>query len=172
MTLKDLLKKKDKVEAESSSAQHLAPPPAFTFIRTTTDTQEIIDPPTFPGDQPPASPPQRSLSHRLGRFRRHSNATPLEDQNEKLDIRPKSERRLSEMLHIGSRDRAASTSSVNIPADLPEIKGEEGEDVWEKRATLLAKSNPNTPEEGKKSSDTPVVDKSGDVRAGTHYCWE
>lgn len=165
MTLKDLLKKKDKVEAESSSAQHLAPP-AFTFIRTTTNTQEIIDPPTFPGDQAPASPPQRSLSHRLGRFRRQSNASQLGDQNEKLDVRPKNERRLSERLHLGARDRAASTSSVNIPADLPEITGE-GEDVWEKRATLLAKSNPNTPEEGKKSSEAPVVDKSGDVRVGT-----
>jgi hypothetical protein len=53
---------------------------------------------------------------------------------------------------------------VNIPADLPEIQGEEGEDVWEKRATLLAKSNPNTPDEGSRSGDTPVVDASGDVR--------
>ncbi|QDS72946.1 hypothetical protein FKW77_008342 [Venturia effusa] len=167
MTLKDLLKKKEKVEAESSSAQQLAAPPAFTFIRTTTNTQEIIDPPTYPGDQPPASPPQRSLSHRLGRFRRHSNASQLENQNEKLEVRPKGERRLSERLHLGSRDRAASTSSVNIPADLPEIQGEEGEDVWEKRATLLAKSNPNTPEEGKKSSDASVVDKVGDVSIQT-----
>lgn len=164
MTLKDLLKKKDKVEAESSSAQHLAPP-AFTFIRTTTNTQEIIDPPTFPGDRPPASPPQRSLSHRF-RLRRQPSAAQLRDQNEKLDARPKSDRRLSEMLHLGPRDRAASTSSVNIPADLPEIQGD-SEDVWEKRATLLAKSNPNTPDEGKKSSEAPVVDKSGDVRAGT-----
>jgi hypothetical protein len=57
---------------------------------------------------------------------------------------------------------------VNIPADLPEIQGEEGEDVWEKRATLLAKSNPNTPDEGKKSSDAPVVDESGDVRTHNH----
>ncbi|TID17539.1 HCP-like protein [Venturia nashicola] len=159
MTLKDLMKKKDKIEAEPSSAQHLATP-AFTFIRTTTNTQEVIDPPTFPGDQP-TNPPQRSLSHRF-RLRRQTSAAQLGDQHEKLDVRPKNERRLSERLHLGPRDRAASTSSVNIPADLPEIAGD-GEDVWEKRATLLAKSNPNTPDEGKKSSEAPVVDKSGDI---------
>lgn len=163
MTLKDLLKKKDKAQAESSSSQHLAPPegpPAFTFMRTTTNTQEIIVPPTYPGDQPP---PQRSPSHRLGRFRRHSNASQTGEEGEKSDGQPKSDRRLSERLHLGHRNRAASTSSVNIPADLPEIQGEEGEDVWEKRATLLAKSNPYTPDGGKKSSDAPVVDLSGDV---------
>ncbi|KAE9989093.1 hypothetical protein EG328_000024 [Venturia inaequalis] len=160
MTLKDLLKKKDKVEVESSSAQPLAPP-AFTFIRTTTNTQEVIDPPTFPGDQPPTSPPQRSLSHRF-RLRRQPSAAQSGDQNDKLDVRHKSEKKLSERLHLGPRDRAPSIGSANIPADLPEIQGD-SEDVWEKRATLLAKSNPNTPEEGKKSSEAPVVDKSGDI---------
>lgn len=169
--LKDLLKKKDKVHAESSSssstAQHLVPPeapPAFTFLRTTTNTQEVIIPPTYPGDQPT---PEQLPGKRLSRFRRHSNtanAPPAGDHSDKLDTRPKSERRLSERLHLGSRNRAASTSSVNIPADLPEIQGEEGEEVWEKRATLLAKSNPNTPDEGKRSSDAPVVDESGDVQ--------
>jgi hypothetical protein len=167
MPLKDLLKKKDKIHDDASTSQHLAPPeepPSFTFIRTTTNTEEVIVPPTYPGDQPL---PERSPSKRLGRFRRHSNVShpPQTGENEKnLDARPRSERRLSERLHLGSRNRAASTSSVNIPADLPEIQGE-GEDVWEKRATLLAKSNPNTPDEGKKSSDAPVVDESGDVWA-------
>jgi hypothetical protein len=170
MTLKDLLKKKDKVQAESSSSQHLTLPeeaPAFTFLRTTTNTQEVIVPPIYPGDQPSS---EHSPGKRLSRFRRHSNASQSQashsgQQNEKLDARPKSERRLSERLHLGSRNRSASTSSVNIPADLPEIQGEEGEEVWEKRATLLAKSNPNTPDEGKRSSDAPVVDESGDVEA-------
>jgi TPR repeat protein len=38
-----------------------------------------------------------------------------------------------------------SSSSVNIPEDLPEIEGSAGqeEEKWEKRATLLAKTNPN-----------------------------
>jgi hypothetical protein len=165
MTLKDLLKKNNKVQAESSS-QHLAPPedpPEFTFIRTTTNTQEFIVPPTYPGDE---GPPEHSPGRRLSRFRRHSNASQASQKgepNDKLNARPRSERRLSERLHLGSRSRSASTSSVNIPADLPELRGEEGEEVWEQRATLLAKSNPNTPDEGKRSSDAPVVDESGDV---------
>ena len=169
MTLKDLLKKKDKVQPESSSSHHLAPPeepPSFTFLRTTTNTQEVIIPPTYPGDQPSS---EHSPGKRLSRFRRHSNTSQSQashsgEHNEKADTRPKSERRLSERLHLGSRSRSASTSSVNIPADLPEIQGEEGEEVWEKRATLLAKSNPNTPDERTRSSDAPVIDESGDVR--------
>jgi hypothetical protein len=58
-----------------------------------------------------------------------------------------------------------STSSVNIPADLPEpssgaAKGEEEEAQWEKRATLLAKSNPN---QQSASGTVSLSGASGDV---------
>ncbi|KAK4962149.1 hypothetical protein LTR66_012801, partial [Elasticomyces elasticus] len=65
MTLKDLLKKKEKIKSmdgdhfvrpPTSAPQSTgADPPEFTFLRTTTTTQEIIAPPSFPGDTPPHS---------------------------------------------------------------------------------------------------------------------
>jgi len=71
-------------------------------------------------------------------------------------------------LSSGSKSKGSSTTSVNIPADLPEIgpeiKGEgEEEEAWEKRATILAKSNPNTPGEGKEAVGMGVSDQTGDV---------
>jgi hypothetical protein len=170
MPLKDLLKKKDKVEPETADQiqSHPQDLPAITFLRTTTNTQEVIAPPSYPCDQ---AQTDHSPNKRLSRFRRHSHTSQHADTaelREKLDTRPKSERRLSERrlserLHLGSRSRSASSGSVNIPADLPEIQGEEGEEAWEKRATLLAKINPNTPNEGKTSGGANTVDLTGDV---------
>jgi hypothetical protein len=189
MPLRDLLKKKDKQDedsSQSSSAMNLDVP-EFTFIRTTTNAQEVIEPPTYPGDQPPeeipSSPPKRH-----SRFRRHSHtskeaqtsnpARPKSDRP-KSD-RPKSDRRLSERLHLGSRSRSASTTSVNVPAGLPEIQtgvasGEDEEAQWEKRATLLAKGNNIVPsgsaganreekpaEGGRRSRSVSVSDKRED----------
>lgn len=59
----------------------------------------------------------------------------------------KSEKRLSarlEKLHLGRSSRAASASSVHVPAELPEIAdggGPELEAEWERRAVLLARQN-------------------------------
>jgi len=85
---------------------------------------------------------------------------------------------LSERLHLGGRtSRNASSTSVNIPVQLPEIertnvavagKGDEDEAEWEKRATLLAKSNPNLADSstGNRAGSSRVsgADGSGDVR--------
>jgi hypothetical protein len=74
---------------------------------------------------------------------------------------------LSDRLHISSassRMRSASSSSVNLPADLPAepsgvAKGVEDEAEWEKRATLLAKGNgisrSNSPASQRGVSDAP-----------------
>jgi hypothetical protein len=173
MALKDLLKKKEKVEAESSQRDDsLRPPedvPHFTFLRTTSTTQEVIEPPLYPGDEIP----QKNGKH-LSRFRRHTNAattSPPERPRSTsggLDAKPELGRRLSERLHLGRSSRSASSSSVNIPENLPKepegaaAKGEEEESQWEKRATLLAKSNPNVPEEGG-SGTVGLSDATGDV---------
>lgn len=186
MALKDLLHiKKDKEKGEASdTGKSLAPPediPEFTFLRTTTNTQEVIQPPNYPGDRAPERL-QSTSQKRTSRFRRHTNAAaspppnlpaPAGASGAALDARPKSERRLSERLHLGSRSRSASTSSVNIPGGLPEIgtivggtgagkvNDEEEEAKWEERATVLAKSNPNVGKAG--GSSVSLLDESGDV---------
>jgi hypothetical protein len=148
MPLKDILKKKDKIKDEGSTSQatlSLSPTvPEFTFMRTTTTTQEHISPPQFPGDAAPAeslSPSsQRDHSNRFSsRFRRHSNAAQTQSPGE--GVNGKRDRRLSERLHL-SRDKDASSSSVNVPAIGSTVaKTDEEEAEWEKRATLLARGN-------------------------------
>lgn len=143
MPLKDLLKKKDKIRDEgavsaSQNAPTLSPDvPEFQFVRTTTSTQETIEPPSFPGDptrgQPLLSPEPRG---KFGRFRRHSNAAAHGSTAEGT----KGHESLSERFHFG---RNRSNSSANVPENLPAVGGdgvartEEEEAKWEKRATVL-----------------------------------
>ncbi|OCL05580.1 HCP-like protein [Glonium stellatum] len=151
MTLKDLLKKKEKIKEDVAPEPTAVNPtlssevPEFTFMRTTTTTQEEISPPAFPGDPiREQALEQQSPEHhkRLSRFRRHSNAS--QGHSDADEYKPKSDRRLSERLHLSLR--SASSNSVNVPQDLPDIdnavaKSEDDEARWEKRATLLAKGN-------------------------------
>lgn len=181
MTLKDFLKKKDKLQEEDDvqdsipTVEEPDPVPEFTFLRTTTHIQEVITPPAFPDEHhlPPQSP-----SKRHSRLRRLSSASQKSSASEKE--RPKAEKRLSERLHLSSRSRSASSTSVNIPTDLPEIEGSvarnpEEEAEWEKRATLLAKGNSiarpgsgganheeKTEGSGKRSRSVSVSDQKGD----------
>ncbi|KAL9064559.1 MAG: hypothetical protein Q9157_007780, partial [Trypethelium eluteriae] len=185
MPLRDLLKKKDKLSSDSSQSASTASPqpdvPQFTFLRTTTDLQETIEPPSFPDDHPTSSPHHKSSSSRLtSRFRKsltppapttptptaaaanananvrpdvQPNDTKPRDPNDFTPptTKPQHERKLSERLHLHSRSHShsSSVSSVNLPADLPEVpagavavdvRDEEGQARWEERATVLAKS--------------------------------
>jgi TPR repeat protein len=113
----------------------LNPPPEFTFVRTTTDSQEVISPPHFPGDGfplPLEQPKQRARSKSL--FRKSSTSGINQEH-----------RTLGERLHISRGSRSASTSSVNLPQGLPDApetaRDEQGQAQWEARATLLAKAN-------------------------------
>ena len=146
MALKDLLKKKDKVQAEHEASPPVPvteepnPIPEITFLRTTTHTQEVISPPVYPDENRP--PPQPPLK-RPNPLRRLSNASQKSSASERE--RPGSHR-LSDRLHLGPRSRSASSTSVNIPTDLPEIESgiasnAEEEAEWEMRATLLARGN-------------------------------
>lgn len=155
MTLKDLLKKKDKLSNKDGKTPVVSEAPAtseFTFLRTDTYTQEEIQPPSFAGDPkggihvpvrpstPPASSPKRSLG---GRLRKGSNTS----TNSPDSLRDS--RSLSQRLHLGSKSRGSSTSSVNVPTDLPTIYDaysehgdkQEREAKWEERATILAREN-------------------------------
>ncbi|KAF2132582.1 hypothetical protein P153DRAFT_283581 [Dothidotthia symphoricarpi CBS 119687] len=138
-----LLKKKDKIRDEgavptSPRGATLAPPaPEFTFLRTTTSTQEAIEPPSFPGDPTREAPPLLSPEPQgvFGRFRRHSNASTHSHSGADDGKQKKAER-----IHFG---RTRSSTSVNVPDNLPEVGGDgvartlEDEEKWEKRATAL-----------------------------------
>jgi hypothetical protein len=143
MTLKDLLKKKDKIHEDgpSSGSNMLSPQqPEFTFMRTTTTTQSIIEPPSYPGDPAREQPQQSPESHKLfGRLRKHSNAGHTTPDAEKDELHS-----LTERLHFG---RHRSTSSANVPQNLPDVgdavvaNNEDDEAKWEKRATMMAVGN-------------------------------
>ena len=136
--LKDLLKKKDNI---TKNAQPPSKPadlavPEFRIIRTTTETEEIIEPPHFEVDdvkpanagKEPKRERRRTLFSRSASAGTPKNAdktrTSLDGEDTKgssLAIRPKNERRLSERLHIGGRSRSKTneTTSSHLPENLP-----------------------------------------------------
>ena len=143
MTLKDLLKKKEKAKADEQVPASTSATPEFTIMRTDTHTQEILTPPSFDADEPPSLGKDKlSISKRPSRFRSSSFASTASK-----DLRGE-RRHLSERLHLRSHSHGSSVSSVNVPIDLPDIeddgtRNEEKEAQWEERATILAKGNPN-----------------------------
>ena len=151
MTLKDLLKKNEKIKKDItptvvSPSESDPIVEGFTFLRSDTNTQELISPPTFPNEVVESSPSKNEhrLSSHFSRLRSSSDASARSAHSK---TSPKSERRLSQRLHL-NRSRTPSSSSVNVPTDLPDIQdvavqGEEKEAQWEERATILAKGNPN-----------------------------
>lgn len=108
--------------------------PQFTFLRTTTEAQEVISPPHFPGDAFPLPDQPKPRTRSKSIFRKRSTTGVLHEN-----------RSLGEKLHLSRGSRSASTSSVNIPQNLPDApetaKDEKGQAQWEERATLLAKAN-------------------------------
>ncbi|KAK5174497.1 uncharacterized protein LTR77_001577 [Saxophila tyrrhenica] len=168
--LKDLLKKKEKIaqDPEPVSSSALAVP-EFKIIRSTTESEEVVQPPDFEDGATPSnekSPKSKERRHHLG-FRKSSNADVTKDptatQERQLPIRPKEERRISGRLHFHrpSQSRSTSETSVILPQDLPDAPDAVGytekargdineqkelnqhrEAQWEKRATILAQSNP------------------------------
>lgn len=150
MTLKDLLKKKEKIKEEvtpaaTDASPEVDSPPPFTIMRSDTNTQELIRPPTFASEIEEPVPEIQPTSKRFSRLRSASNASTSSRTSNKGE---KSEKRLSQRLHLRSHSRASSQNSVNVPADLPDIKdlsieAEDKEAKWEERATILANSNPN-----------------------------
>lgn len=154
MTLRDLLKKKEKLDAEAvqvaknnepQNANSLAPPvPEFTFVRTTTNDQEVITLPTFPGDEVPKqeSPTKskdqnktRRLSNLLHRPKPSPSSSPgrtpppsspkLPSINAPPSTPPSSSsppqgRRRSSVLNIGRKRASSNLQSENVPENLPE----------------------------------------------------
>lgn len=145
MPLKSLLKRKDRVKDDAVASTSPGPePPEFIIMRSDTNTQEIIQPPSFTGHTEPKSLKDRPKgAKRSSRFRAPSDASVTSRTSSQ------GEKRLSQRLHLRSHSRASSASSINVPTDLPSIDdtvdgSEEKEAKWEERATILAKANPNT----------------------------
>lgn len=165
MGLRDILKKKDRIEESKDNRREDAvnslQAPEFTFIRSDTHTQEIIHPPsarnsTFESQEDAnylsasdAQPsPTTSKPRRLSdAFRSNgpSRGSSVSSRHSSLTAdRPSPGRRLSQRLRLSR----APASSENVPADLPEIITTTAttddptaqESQWEKRATLLAKT--------------------------------
>lgn len=194
--LRELLKKKDKLATKSTQQREPSQTsnkpsnvqaPEFTFVRTTTESEEVITPPNYSSNEDEVastntSSPKGKKSQdsgepkrRLG-FRRSSNTSPKKEHadrsgdvspiggegSQQLPVRPSGQRRLSERLHLGSRNRSSSRASTNsqstsihLPSDLPDAPeaissnqdtskedSERREAQWEKRATLIAQANP------------------------------
>jgi hypothetical protein len=148
MPLRDLLKKKEKLEIPSASApeQDVRPPPKITFVRSDTNTEEVISPPSFSNSassSQPSTPADGSpdLFRRLSRFKpRSRSSTEIERTSPQTKERPTPHKRISQRLGLQKRDQ----SSTHVPQDLPDLEpaqagGDEG--AWEKRATMLAKEN-------------------------------
>lgn len=170
MGLRDILKKKDKIEDSDENRREDAvdslQAPEFTFIRSDTNTQEIIHPPSDPnslrgshedvnylstsdahisegggGVAGGASQPRR-LSDAFWSRSRGSSAS---SRNSSIPEKHSPVRRISQRLQF----RRGPVSSEHVPQDLPEIvvpaDGREGDQTaaelqWEKRATMLAKA--------------------------------
>ena len=157
MPLRDILKKKDKVEHDVQGASGLPKVDDFTFVRTDTHTEEIIVPPTFDEDNIAAEDAHGAGRPKiLSRFRKASNVSArsqnstnaVDDTPVEAGSSPNGKRRLSQRLHLTPKSRASSHSSIIVPSDLPSISDdfdapvEEKEAKWEERATILAQESP------------------------------
>jgi TPR repeat protein len=150
MPLRDLLKKKDRIEHDERPVQPSSLPQAseFTFVRTDTNVEEAINLPSFPEDGPSQSG-EKSPKKGFHRFSRSPKVSPVHAEVEVSP--PKDRKRFSQRL--GLKDRSASTSSTHLPSDLPTIQNaysERGDTAdkeaqWEDRATRLASKSPNLP---------------------------
>jgi len=161
MPLRNLLKKKERIEEKTDTYsrpasqpqqyQQAFDPPQVKIVRSDTHTEEPISPPSFPGDSAPAptqtyfSTLPTSQEKSLNRVQESSWTTEREGPPQKQH------RRLSDRLHLGSRNRSksAGATSPNVPSDLPEIPDaytpggdeEEKQAEWEQRATVLVSAN-------------------------------
>lgn len=134
MALKDLLKKREKIKEEEKTP----PKPEFTFMRTTTTTQELIAPPSFDGDNSPSSSEKHSVLPKAS-LRSHFRNSSVSSTS--------STKSTAKLPRVFNLRRHSTNSSSNVPNDLPTISdiGEKGgkdeQAKWEERATILARGN-------------------------------
>ncbi|KAL8712446.1 MAG: hypothetical protein Q9220_003294 [cf. Caloplaca sp. 1 TL-2023] len=170
MTLRDLLKKREKIKEDGekshpAAAEEETTPSQFTFMRSDTHTQEVISPPTFAEDHiSEVSKDPHHQSKLFSRFRSASNASTAST------VSSRTEKRLSSRLHLGSHSRSSSIGSTHLPSDLPAIsdevgEGEEKDAQWEKRATILAQGNLAARSRGNSESGSNLGHRPGTSRS-------
>lgn len=189
MGIRDILKKKDKIEGSDENRRGDAvdslQAPEFTFIRSDTHTEEVIQPPSDPNSSRGSHEDVNFLSagdaqyfgggsqpRRLSdAFKSRSRGSSASSRNSSSNAdRSSPARRISQRLRL----KRAPPSSENVPHDLPEIimpvGGRDGDQTaaelqWEKRATILAKTA-NENELHRTRSPTPPTDTIQDALAG------
>lgn len=140
MGLRDVLKKKDRVSEAPATAE--TPVPEFTFLQP-----DSRGPPALRVTPSPSAFPSNQLL---------SPTTPTESKNRRsLDVFRSSRSRSASASSTGTsggREHRRSMfhrkelTSENVPDDLPAIEGAgAGEEQWEARAMLLARSRPGSP---------------------------
>ena len=155
MGLRDLLKKRNestegKRVPEDDSTQ--LEPPQFTFIRSDTTSEEVIEPPAYPEDSQLSGDNDkdklrrnRDIFHGRSHSGRSNSSSSAAAAAAPTVVSPSSTkkdgRRISQRLHLSRQ----SVTSENVPDDLPDIMTPAGEDgaelEWEQRATILAERN-------------------------------
>lgn len=161
MPLPNTLKKKDIADKSKLTEDHIRTP--FLFLHTDSLTQEISQPPASPSTNKPSTlkditdSNKKKIKHFLGKLR-PVVVDPSLPLNFTTPSKPKFRR-----LSLGLRKTQVSEK---VPIDLPNIeilaerveKGVEGKVneikfQWEKRATILAKTNEESWQNLKKSNE-------------------
>ncbi|CAI4216608.1 unnamed protein product [Parascedosporium putredinis] len=152
MGLRDVLRKKDRSDSEP-------PIPEFTLIRSDTYTEEVVYPPGGASHNDPFARQQQQQQQQTGTKPRHS-----------LDVFRSSRSRSASAASATS----SRTGATNIPTDLPEIGNASGisgdpddtEAQWEKRAMILARSRPSSPNPEQQGGGNLGNTSSNDRRSG------
>ncbi|KAJ5140782.1 hypothetical protein N7448_004190 [Penicillium atrosanguineum] len=139
-SLRNILQKRDELSSEKQSGQpqqtSISPPtPEITFMRTTTNTQEIITPPTHTDEFPPLSPISPESRPTLSTPRRsfsflHRSPAPNPPQ---AHLQP---------APVSAASRACYTLMGGTGMVDEQGDKEAREEAWERRATVLVQQNP------------------------------
>lgn len=139
--LRDLLKKKDGLKRSHRGTDNSEPrKPEVMIVRSDTNTQEILNPPSFASEEGAGGGRRVSITGDQA-IENSVSRTPSKSAHN-LGRRGK----VSSIIHFRPHSRHES-SFTNILKDLPSIvtsstsDPEEREAEWEKRATILAQGN-------------------------------
>lgn len=156
MPFRELLKKKEKIESRNTQATNTSEkehyqytgPPEIKIVRSDTNTEELVVPPSFPDDPISRSPGPSTLAQPPSPASRTRNRFSL-SRRASNDGPDRIHRSLSQRLHL----KKEPATSDHVPADLPQIDSvyteedadkDQKEAAWEQRATLLASANRST----------------------------
>ncbi|KAN0084785.1 hypothetical protein V8E54_001252 [Elaphomyces granulatus] len=180
--IRNILHRKDKIgDSPDNPSQFSSDSAPFKVIRSDTYTEEDLHVPTYAGEEDGyqndhfnnEAHQSTSSVRRLSLFHRRPHSASVSSGTS----REKGEGRLSHLLHPDrSRSRSNSSSSVNIPDDLPPVPNnavdaQEREAQWEKRATTLVQMNPQFGSSSRPSSpSTGNLAPAEGQRSRSHSC--